>query len=547
MANANIPFHPIIYVRGYAMTPGEIDATTADPFCGFNLGSTVYRSVPKKEQQPRKYIFQSPVVRLASDFKYENVYHNGYDILDPEWETDATGNPTDNKLSSRSIIVFRYYDEASKMLGVGKTPPIEVFARRLGDLILRVQELVCKNEDNGITKESFRCYLVAHSMGGLVCRALLQNPKNDPKKASRFVDKLFTYATPHNGIEMAGMNVPSWLTMDDISNFNRSRMVDYLGLNELKNKPQTDKERVDWLPEDRFSSERVFCMIGTNRMDYEAGLGLSRTFAGHGSDGLVKIENATLHGLKSNGQPGQPCAKAFVFRAHSGFFGIVNSEEAYQNLTRFLFGNVRIDIWVDVTDIRLPAGVQTEQDKGKKVNALYQFEVLASPRGKLWYLTRRTAEEDSAACLSHENWMIAPKKNGAKYVSTVFLANRGRVDKSRDTLAYSMTLGVRVPDYEIDKKLWINEHYEGGYLFRNAVVLEMIPPSNPGDKWKITYAWQGTAVNLNAEDIDAKKIKGGDKVEVKIALPSDGKTRPGIEGQLRLVVSSWNPDAVLTE
>ena len=32
------PFHPIIYVRGYAMTPGEIDQTSADPFCGFNLG-----------------------------------------------------------------------------------------------------------------------------------------------------------------------------------------------------------------------------------------------------------------------------------------------------------------------------------------------------------------------------------------------------------------------------------------------------------------------------------------------------------------------------
>ncbi|CUQ67646.1 protein of unknown function [Candidatus Nitrospira inopinata] len=34
--NMNGPWHPIIYVRGYAMTQGEIDRTTADPFCGFN-------------------------------------------------------------------------------------------------------------------------------------------------------------------------------------------------------------------------------------------------------------------------------------------------------------------------------------------------------------------------------------------------------------------------------------------------------------------------------------------------------------------------------
>ena len=40
------PYFPIIYVRGYAMTRDEINQTTADPFCGFNLGSTVYRAVP---------------------------------------------------------------------------------------------------------------------------------------------------------------------------------------------------------------------------------------------------------------------------------------------------------------------------------------------------------------------------------------------------------------------------------------------------------------------------------------------------------------------
>lgn len=73
MANAHTPFHPIIYVRGYAMTPGEIDETTADPFCGFNLGSTVYRAVPDRDRQPRKFIFESPLVRLASDFDYRDV------------------------------------------------------------------------------------------------------------------------------------------------------------------------------------------------------------------------------------------------------------------------------------------------------------------------------------------------------------------------------------------------------------------------------------------------------------------------------------------
>ena len=41
-----------IYVRGYAMTANERDETTADPFCGFNSGSTVYRAVPDRTRRP---------------------------------------------------------------------------------------------------------------------------------------------------------------------------------------------------------------------------------------------------------------------------------------------------------------------------------------------------------------------------------------------------------------------------------------------------------------------------------------------------------------
>ena len=38
-------FHPIIYVRGYAMTQGEIEDTVADRYMGFNLGSCKMRQL----------------------------------------------------------------------------------------------------------------------------------------------------------------------------------------------------------------------------------------------------------------------------------------------------------------------------------------------------------------------------------------------------------------------------------------------------------------------------------------------------------------------
>ncbi len=544
MSNPNTPFHPIIYVRGYAITPDEIDATTADPFNGFNIGSTVYRATTEKAQ-PRKFIFESPIVRLASDFGYEDVFQDGKDILDPGWDKDVNGNLTGNKLKSRSIIIHRYYDEASRLLGTGEIPPINEFAKKLSELILRVKTLVCANTANGIAPEDFRCYLVAHSMGGLVCRAFLQDPDNDPMETSQFVDKFFTYATPHNGIDLAGINVPRWLEKFSINTFSRENMREYLGLNKLpspSNKSQS--ERADWLPDDRFSPDKVFCMVGTNRQDYDAGMGISRTFAGNGSDGLVRIENATLRGLKSDGTPGQACAKAFAYRAHSGVYGIVNSEEAYQNLTRFLFGNVRVDIFLDIIDIRLPSDVQKLKDKGNSIDALYQFEVVASPRGKPWFLTRRTATEDSVACLKHTEWEADPKTNGVIYLSSVFLANRCKVNPTKDTLSYQMKLNIRVPDYEVERKLWFNEHYEGRNLFQDTLIIELAPPAQSGDAWIITGAWQGSAVSLQARDIRAKVLKDG-KIEVIQKLPTRKDSTPGLDGQLRLVVSTWNPDALM--
>ena len=537
------PYYPIIYVRGYAMTRGEMDQTSADPFCGFNLGSTVYRAVAERERPPRKYVFESPVVRLMSEFEYGDVYEDGQDILDPGWETNAEGQATGNRLGSRAVVIHRYYDPASSLFGGGKAPSIEESAQRLSQLVARVRDLVCGNPDNQVKPADFRCYLVAHSMGGLVCRAFLQNTALDVAKTRGAVDKFFTYATPHNGIDVAGGNVPSWLTAFDIDNFDRDkRMPKYLALGEL---PKKNGGRVDLLPEALFPSSRVFCMVGTNRSDYDAAAGLSRTFVGNGSDGLVKIENATLQGVNADGSLGDYAARAYAYRSHSGFYGIVNSEEAFQNLARFLFGDVRVDVWLQLDEIRLPEAVQKAADDGHEIDALYQVEMLASPRGKLWYLTRRTVEEDSVACIRQQTW----RKEVPHYLSTVFLSNAAKVDTSDRFLSYGMTLGVRVPDYEIERKLWINQHYEGGYLFRNSIVLSMEPPLQAGDAWRVRYAWQDAGVSGPTQDvkISAAQLK---QQWVEIEIPFDsftvgpgGKrvpTRPGVKGRLQLRISAWN-------
>lgn len=520
MSDAYSRFCPIIYVRGYAMTKQEQDETTADPFCGFNLGSTVYRATPDKDKPAKKFIFESPVLRLTTDYGYQDVYDSGLDIMDTDWE---------GTIPPRSIVIYRYYEQASALLGTGKTPEITDFARGLSQLILRVRELTCAHPESGITQEEFRCYLVAHSMGGLVCRAFLQNRTLGDDQARKCIDKVFTYATPHNGIDMAGHNVPSWLSLDDISNFNRDNMAKYLHIGALYNKTK----RVDWLQESIFPSDRFFCMVGTNRADYEVAMGLSRTFVGHGSDGLVKIENASVWGIDNKGAVSTPCATAYAYRSHSGYFGIVNSEVAYQNLTRFLFGDIRVDIWADVDSVQVPPAIQ-----GKPVNALYQFELLASPRGKRWYLTRRVAEEDSVACRNLQE-LIKPDNKKARgiFLSTVFLSADARVNKDRASLAYGLTFGVRVPDYEIEQKFWPDSHYEGGYLFRDALIIEITQPQKEGDEWRIAFDWQSDNLGSATKSLPCKKVKSG---ALEMSVPFGGNTAPGIAGKLRFVISAWN-------
>jgi hypothetical protein len=522
MSNPIAPFYPIIYVRGYAMTEQEQNETTADPFNGFNLGSTVYRATSDKDKPAKKFIFESPLLRLVTDYKYMDVYKNGLDIMDiDEWE---------GTLPHRSIVIYRYYDIASTLLGTGKTPEITDFAKGLSQLIIRLRDLVCANPDNGITVEDFRCYLVAHSMGGLVCRAFLQNSELSDDQARRCVDKVFTYATPHNGIDMAGFNVPKWLSFSDINNFSRENMAKFLKLEPLYKKTG----RVDWLSEESFPSDRFFCMVGTNRGDYEVAMGLSRTFSGHGSDGLVRIENASIWGVNGKDQVSAPCATAFAYRSHSGYFGIVNSEEAYQNLTRFLFGDIRVDIWVDVDSVQLPPEIQ-----GKPVNALYQFELKASPRGMRWYLTRRKADEDSVACRSYQE-LTDPSNKSSRSIclSSVFLSNKARVDAANDpSLTYGLTMGVRTPDYEVERKFWPDTHFEGGYLFQDTMIVKLKPPLQDGDKWIITFDWQSGNLGGASQTLVYKTLKSG---KLQIVVPFGSKNAPGIAGKLRFVVSAWN-------
>jgi hypothetical protein len=516
------PFHPIIYVRGFAATQGEIEDTVADPYMGFNIGSTKSRVAWTGDV--RRFYFESPLVRLMGDHGYEDVFVDGDDLIAAEHNSMA--------VPYKCIVIYRYYDLASKDFGDGKgTPPIEQFAIGLGNLIDRLREKVCSNPKNSVMPADFKVHLVAHSMGGLVCRAFLQNKKFGSETARKSVDKLFTYATPHNGIDMRIVrNVPGWLSFGDINNFNRERMAGYLDL-PTGAAVSTVKG---------FPPERIFILVATNCRDYAVAGGLSAWAAGDASDGLVRIENATTHGPGADGAD-ITSPRAFVHRSHSGQYGVVNSEEGYQNLTRFLFGGMRVDGILDIEDISLPAEVQTLLDKGDKVNASYQFEVVASVRGCQWQMTRREARENSAIFRTYKELFpeIAGDKNiRSPHLFSVFLDPNKSV-KTSGSVSFAFDLKVLVPDYVVDGAIFLKRHYEGGYIYRDLIIIEAFRDKNAESGWKIKWGSQDDnpgkpGILARTESLD------GPTPGLTFSIPIEQKTRPGIKGRLRIEARPWS-------
>jgi pimeloyl-ACP methyl ester carboxylesterase len=336
---------PIIYIRGFAATEAEIDDTVATPYMGFNTGSTRVRQSYGGKMVP--FVFESPLVRLMKDFGYEDCFSKG-DFRDVA--EAAEGSP------EASVWIFRYDEQGDNVSSVGQRKSIEDFAADLRDFIERVKESVVRRDP--AAANDFKVYLVAHSMGGLIARSYLQ--RHCPTVmggADPMVDKVFTYGTPHRGIDMMGVNVPDLSPLDpfDVGNFNHKRMREYLDL--PKDAPVNSLGHQDKnTPKPLFPPERFFSFIGTNHKDYDAFFGLSKRGTGAMSDGLVMMKNAYV-----GGGP-----RGYAHRSHSGKYGLVNSEEGFQNLTRFLFGQTRVDVLLHVDQLTLPPKLEERRQECKE-------------------------------------------------------------------------------------------------------------------------------------------------------------------------------------
>ncbi|WP_028046409.1 triacylglycerol lipase [Cellulomonas sp. URHE0023] len=361
MAYANDGRLPVIYVRGYAGGPSGIDEAVDDPFYGFNVGSVQVRV--DGGDRPVFHQFESPLLRLMIDHDYRLLVQGNQLSYLTEQEPGT--------VPAASIWVHRFYDEFAPNV---TRDPNAFSLQRAAESLFTLVKLVRRQTG------APRVFLVAHSMGGLVVRSMIQRTIPDdpdvggrPDAATAFVDRVFTYATPHGGIEFAvGFGALERLRDTGVAGadiFGPERMHEYLTWSGSRDPAEPfDATR---MPDDGFPKDRLFCLVGTNAEDYPVARGLSSRVVGPRSDGLVQIDNASVQGAP----------RALVHRSHSGRFGIVNSEEGYQNLRRFLFGDV--EVRADLTDCRLPGTPDDDTD--------WQLEIALSIRGLPVVLHEQTA------------------------------------------------------------------------------------------------------------------------------------------------------------
>jgi hypothetical protein len=347
-------------------------------------------------------------------------------------------------------------------------------------------------------------------MGGLISRCYLQNihpGKSDGKPPP--VDKVFTYATPHGGIDLRGIgNLPAFLQINNIDNFNEKRMREYLKI---------PSEPVNSL-NGKFDPKRFFSLVGTNHRDYLVANGLASAAVGPMSDGLVQIKNACV----------AKTPRAFVHRSHSGHYGVVNSEEGYQNLRRFLFGDIRVDITLRIDDISLPASVEKAKLEGHQVRASYHAETAVRVRGARWDLHRRSVVDSSAHFIPYER--IKEKK--PVYLYTGYLSKQSRV-KRRGPMGFTLDLGILVPEYEVDRKWRLDDHYEGGYLFRDKINFDL---STTGDSLVLKVGFDSKTPNRANKKLDAMTEDG----VTRFQLPISRKSKPGISATLIICAAPWD-------
>jgi len=283
------------------------------------------------------------------------------------------------------------------------------------------------------------------------------------------------------------------------------------------------------LPEEAFDSDKVFCIVGTNAHDYQVAMGLSRTLVGPQSDGLVQIENAYVY--RSH--------RAYIHRSHSGRYGMVNSEEGYQNLQRFFFGDVKVK--AVLCDFTLDFAPGPRDDKDTEIT--YQFEVQIAIRGLPILMHERSFDHFCPVSLNAQQYAEQMKKGekgkkGGLPLFTSFLMQRFA---QGGTMRYMLRVAVFCQKFN-EGFLMFSDHIERLPLWSDRVILDLAaaPPDSKA-QFSAAYSWSSQNLEpVTPVELDLDDVKDDSQMDVFIDLPPRAHEVLGKKASIRFETSHWD-------
>jgi pimeloyl-ACP methyl ester carboxylesterase len=480
------PFYPIIYVRGYARTNSEREEVFNDTYYGFAA-----TSVERRQGAPDKIkntylqadVFEGQMIRFMKlkGYGYADAMNRGLE--------DFHDNPV------RSIWISRFYDQDFIN---GRMRTIEEHAEELLRLI--VETIPKRLLQNGISEKSiendYKVILIAHSMGGLVCRTLIQQllfssqsgtpyiPK-ERMTAKNLIHRLVTIGSPHRGINLG--NIPDWiedelvsLISPDSKIFREKRMREYLNLDD-------DKFDIHSLGASDFPVKRCFCLIGSDHRSYISARHLTGSF----SDGLVRQDNAYIVSGERPSDGKYPndkvCYYANVHRAHSGYRGIVNSYESFENIQRFLFGNIKAELSLQ------GIGIHTVPPDGE-VETFYDFNFRFSIRGTSVYLHNREQDPCENAIRLYKEELV---HNNELYLHTAFL--NSTLKKDQDNKSH-FALAFKIVEYHVKKGFLWDREYPGRTIYSETAEIRIKDITGDDDADVVEYRWLSDVRNWESDE-----------------------------------------------
>ena len=357
-------------------------------------------------------------------------------------------------------------------------------------------------------------------MGGLVCRSLIQKIYPDHNENARdFVDKLLTYGTPHKGIrfDLGGGLIEKLrdaLGVNNSDDFGPKRMYQYLTPASQTRKEAPEDFQADRMPPEAFDVDRVFCIVGTNARDYDAAMGASRVAVGPQSDGLVQIDSASVSGAH----------RAYIHRSHSGRYGMVNSDEGYQNLQRFLFGDVRVKMVLCDFELDYSAPDDTEIS--------YQFELQVAIKGLPILMHERSINHLCPVSLNLEEYQRQAAKGLPLF--TNFLMASTRAD---GVITYMLRIGVYKQSYRRGIFLF-GEHIERLPVWSDYLVVSAKPSaSGDGPYYEALYSWASDSIDPGVpfEQQQASPTQ----LDAIVRLPARAQPVLGSKARIRFETTDW--------